>query len=101
MPPSSLRMRQLDESAATGSAYRADRADLGWCQGGEYVITDELGSPGWYSDEFERLLRKVGPPGITLSGFRLLSGRSLTRPDYGPGLRLRVARSEGLEPPTF
>ncbi|MGD0928269.1 MAG: hypothetical protein ABR926_24105 [Streptosporangiaceae bacterium] len=33
------------------------------------MITDELGSPGWYSDEFERLLRKVGLPGITLSGF--------------------------------
>jgi hypothetical protein len=41
-------------------AYESGAADLDWYQGGEYVITDEAGTPvhpGWYSDEFRRLPR--------------------------------------------
>jgi hypothetical protein len=55
-----LRKRQLDESAAAGAAYRSGLAGLDWYQGGEYMMTDEVGTPvhqEWYSDEFGRLLR--------------------------------------------
>jgi hypothetical protein len=57
------------DSAAADRAYRAGRSTLDWYQGGEYVITDGLGMPvhpDWYSDEFVRLLMRVGLPRITL-----------------------------------
>jgi hypothetical protein len=63
-----LRKRQLDESAAAGAAYRSGLAGLDWYQGGEYVITDEAGTPvhpEWYSDEFGRLLLRAGLRRIT------------------------------------
>jgi integrase len=68
-----LRKRQLDESAIAGAAYRSGLAGLDWYQGGEYVVTDEVGTPvhpEWYSDEFGRLLRRVGLPRITLHDSR-------------------------------
>jgi integrase len=68
-----LRKRQLDESAIAGAAYRSGLAGLDWYQGGEYVVTDEVGTPvhpEWYSDEFGRLLRRVGLRRITLHDSR-------------------------------
>ncbi len=68
-----LRRRQLDESAAAGAAYRSGLASLDWYRGGEYVIIDEAGSPvhpEWYSDEFGRLLRRAGLRRITLHDSR-------------------------------
>jgi len=68
-----LRKRQLDESAAAGAAYRSGLAGLDWYRGGEYVITDEAGTPvhpEWYSDEFGRLLRRAGLRRITLHDSR-------------------------------
>jgi integrase len=44
-----------------------------WYQGGEYVITDQAGTPvhpEWYSDEFRRLLRRAGLRRITLHDSR-------------------------------
>jgi hypothetical protein len=67
-----LRKRQLADSAAAGTAYQAGLAALDWYQGGEYLITDELGMPvhpEWYSDEFGRLLNGracAGSPCTTL-----------------------------------
>jgi integrase len=69
----SLRKRQTDESAAAGSVYRAGLATFDCYQGGEYVVTDELGvptHPEWYSDEFVRLLKRTGLPRITLHDSR-------------------------------
>ena len=68
-----LRKRQLDESTAAGTAYRSGLARLDWYQGGEYVITDQAGTPvhpEWYSDEFGRLLRRAGLRRITLHDSR-------------------------------
>lgn len=68
-----LRKRQLAESAAAGNSYQVGLAELDWYQGGEYVITDELGlpvHPEWYSDEFARLLRRAGLRRITLHDSR-------------------------------
>jgi len=68
-----LRKRQMRESATAGAAYQADLSGLGWYEGGEYVVTDELGMPvhpEWYSDEFVRLLRRGGLPRITLHDSR-------------------------------
>jgi integrase len=68
-----LRKRQLDESAIAGAAYRSGLAGLDWYQGGEYVVTNEVGTPvhpEWYSDEFGRLLRRVGLRRITLHDSR-------------------------------
>ena len=68
-----LRKRQLDESAAAGAAYRSGLAGLDWYQGGEYVITDQAGTPvhpEWYSHEFGRLLRRAGLRRITLHDSR-------------------------------
>jgi integrase len=68
-----LRKRQLADSAAAGTAYQAGLADLDWYQGGEYLITDELGMPvhpEWYSDEFGRLLKRTGLRRITLHDSR-------------------------------
>jgi len=68
-----LRRRQLDESAAAGAAYRSGLASLDWYQRGEYVITDEAGMPvhpEWYSDEFGRLLKRAGLRRITLHDSR-------------------------------
>ena len=64
-----LRKRHLEESTIAGAAYRSGLAGLDWYQGGEYVITDEAGTPvhpEWYSDEFGRLLRRAGLRRITL-----------------------------------
>ena len=68
-----LHKRQLTDSAAAGTAYQAGLAGLGWYQGGEYLITDELGMPvhpEWYSDEFRRLLKRAGLRRITLHDSR-------------------------------
>jgi integrase len=68
-----LHKRQMAENATTGTAYHAGLADLGWYQGGEYVVTNELGMPvhpEWYSDEFGRLLRRIGLRRITLHDSR-------------------------------
>ncbi len=68
-----LRKRQLDESAAAGAAYRSGLGGLDWYQGGEYVVTNEVGTPvhpEWYSDEFGRLLRRAGLRRITLHDSR-------------------------------
>jgi integrase len=46
---------------------------LDWYRDGEYVITDQAGSPvhpEWYSDEFRRLLPGAGLPKITLRDSR-------------------------------
>lgn len=68
-----LRKCQMQESADAGTAYRASLDALDWYQGGEYVITDQLGSPvhpEWYSDEFGRLLKRAGLRRITLHDSR-------------------------------
>lgn len=69
----SLRKRQMDESAAAGPAYRAGLSGLDWYRDGEYLITDQLGMPvhpEWYSDEFGRLLQRAALPRITLHDSR-------------------------------
>ena len=68
-----LRKLQMDEGTSAGAAYRSGLAGLDWYQGGEYVITDEVGAPvhsKWYSDEFGRLLRRAGLRRITLHDSR-------------------------------
>jgi integrase len=68
-----LRKLQMDESTIAGAAYQSGLARLDWYQGGEYVITDEAGTPvhpEWYSDEFGRLLRRAGLRRITLHDSR-------------------------------
>jgi integrase len=68
-----LRKRQLEEGTIAGTAYRSGLAELEWYQGGEYVITDEAGTPvhpEWYSDEFGRLRRRAGLRRITLHDSR-------------------------------
>jgi integrase len=68
-----LRKRQINDSASAGTAYQAGLAKLDWYQGGEYVVTDELGlpvHPEWYSDEFGRLLKRAGLRRITLHDSR-------------------------------
>jgi integrase len=68
-----LRKRQMDESADAGTAYRSGLAVPGWYSGGEYVVTDEVGTPvhpEWYSDEFGRLLRSANLRRITLHDSR-------------------------------
>lgn len=68
-----LHKLQLRESADAGTAYQAGLDVLDWYQGGEYVITDELGipvHPEWYSDEFGRLLKRAGLRRITLHDSR-------------------------------
>jgi integrase len=68
-----LRKRQLADSAAAAPAYQAGLTSLDWYQGGEYLITDELGMPvhpEWYSDEFGRLLKRTGLRRITLHDSR-------------------------------
>ena len=68
-----LRKLQLEESTTAGTAYGSGVAELGWYQGGEYVITNEAGTPvhpEWYSDEFRRLLRRAGLRRITLHDSR-------------------------------
>jgi integrase len=80
-----LRKRQLEESTIAGAAYRSGLAGLDWYQGGEYVITDEAGTPvhpEWYSDEFGRLIRRAGLRRITLHDSRhttltLMEGRGV------------------------
>jgi integrase len=53
--------------------YRSGLAGLDWYRGGEYVITDQAGTPvhpEWYSDEFGRLLKRAGLRRITLHDSR-------------------------------
>lgn len=40
-----LRKCKMQESADAGTAYQAGLDALDWYQGGEYVITDQLGMP--------------------------------------------------------
>jgi hypothetical protein len=40
-----LRKRQLEESTTADAAYGSRVAELDWYRGGEYVITDQAGSP--------------------------------------------------------
>jgi integrase len=68
-----LRRHQLEQSTIAGAACRSGLAELDWYQGGEYVITDEAGSPvhpEWHSGEFGRLLRRAGLRRITLHDSR-------------------------------
>jgi integrase len=74
-----LHKLQLRESAEAGTAYQAGLGVFDWHQGGEYVITDELGIPvhperhavaNDFSDEFGRLLRRAGLRRITLHDSR-------------------------------
>ena len=61
--------REREESTIVGAAYGSGVTELDWYQGGEYVITDQAGTPvhpEWYSDEFGRLLRRAGLRRITL-----------------------------------
>jgi hypothetical protein len=63
-----LRKSQMQESAEAGTAYQAGLDALDWYQSGEYVITDQLGTPvhpEWYSDEFGSLLTRAGLRRIT------------------------------------
>ena len=95
-----LRKRQLDESAAAGAAYQSALAGLHWYRDGEYVITDEAGTPvlpEWYSDEFGRLLRRAGLRRITLHDSRHTTltlmehaGVNLHHQQVGGTLRLSV-----------
>ena len=60
-------------AAGNAAAYRSGLAGLDWYRGGEYVITDQAGTPvhpEWYSDEFRRLLRRAGLRRITLHDSR-------------------------------
>ncbi|MFI0406487.1 tyrosine-type recombinase/integrase [Actinomadura sp. 3N508] len=68
-----LRKLQLAESEDAGAAYQDGLAELEWYEGGQYLVTDELGipvHPEWYSDEFGRVLRKAGLKRITLHDSR-------------------------------
>jgi integrase len=69
-----LRKRQAQESEKAGIAYRAGLEDLGWyTPGEEYIVIYELGLPlypEFYSDEFARLLKRVGLPKIGLHDSR-------------------------------
>jgi integrase len=69
-----LRKRQARESETVGLAYRAGLVDLDWyTPGDEYIVTDELGIPlypEFYSDEFARLLARIGLPKIGLHDSR-------------------------------
>ena len=68
-----LHKRQMAESSAAGVAYRAGLPGLDWYRGGEYVVTDQLGMPvhpEWYSDEFGRLLKRIGLRRSTLHDSR-------------------------------
>lgn len=69
-----LRKRMAGESRDAGAAYEKGLAELDWyTPGDKYVITDELGvpvHPEWYSDEFARLLKRVGLRKIRLHDSR-------------------------------
>ncbi|MFC5750892.1 tyrosine-type recombinase/integrase [Actinomadura rugatobispora] len=68
-----LRKAQLAESEEAGQAYRDGVAALEWYEGGQYLVTDELGMPvhpEWYSDEFGRLLKRAGLKRIALHDSR-------------------------------
>jgi integrase len=91
-----LRKRQLDESEIAGAAYRSGLAGLDWYQGGEYVVTDEVGTPvhpEWYSDEFGRLLRRAGLRRITLRDSR---HTTLTLMEHA-GVPISIASDEDLQ----
>ena len=100
-----LLKRQLEESTIAGAAYRSGLAGLDWYQGGEYVITDEAGTPvlpEWYSDEFGRLLRRAGLRRITLHDSRHMTLTLMetgTRPCRSRSSASGVSRAAGCEAP--
>lgn len=58
-----LKAKQASEKLVAGEAY----------VGSGYVVVDELGQeahPEWFSDEFERVLKRAGLPRIVLHGAR-------------------------------
>jgi integrase len=68
-----MRKKQAAESEEAGQAYRAELAGLPWYTGGEYLVTDEIGTPvrpEWYSAEFARILKRAGLPRIRLHDSR-------------------------------
>jgi integrase len=69
-----LRKRLARESEGAASAYEGALPALDWYSAGDrYVVVDELGTPvhpEWYSDEFARLLARVGLPKIRLHDYR-------------------------------
>jgi integrase len=69
-----LRKQLAKESEEAASAYEGELPELDWyTTGDKYVVVDELGTPlhpEWYSDEFARLLSRVGLPKIRLHDSR-------------------------------
>jgi integrase len=69
-----LRKRLAAESEQAASAYEGALPALDWYSSGDkYVVVDEVGTPvhpEWYSDEFGRLLTRVGLPEIRLHDSR-------------------------------
>jgi integrase len=69
-----LRKRLAKESEEAASAYEAALPALDWYAAGDkYIVVDELGTPvhpEWYSDEFARLLSRLGLPKIRLHDSR-------------------------------
>jgi hypothetical protein len=65
-----LRKRLARESEEAAAAHEGALPALDWYSAGDqYVVVDELGTPvhpEWYSDEFARLLTRVGLPKIRL-----------------------------------
>ncbi|MUN38981.1 tyrosine-type recombinase/integrase [Actinomadura litoris] len=64
---------QSAEAEKAGAAYQDGLAELEWYEGGQYLVTDELGipvHPEWYSDEFGRVLKRAGLRRITLHDSR-------------------------------
>ena len=103
-----LRMRQLEESTIAGAAYRSGLARLDWYQGGEYLITNEVGTPvhpEWYSDEFGRLLRRAGLRRITLHDSRHTAHPrsppppARPRPPTAPGACPAISECRSGSPP--
>ena len=85
-----LRKRQLEESTTAGTAYRSRLSELDWYQGGDYVITDEAGTPvhpEWYSDEFGRLLRRAG---LRRAGLRRITLHDSRHTTLGTGTVIAV-----------
>lgn len=99
----------MADSAASGPAYRGGLTGLDWYRDGKYLFTDQLGRPvhpEWYSDEFGRLLKRIGLRRITLHDSRhttltlIACGRSdLHREQVGAPLRRRIhPGAEGAGP---
>jgi integrase len=69
-----LRKHLAKESEDAGPGYEAALPDLDWYMAGDrYIVVDQLGTPmhpEWYSDEFARLLTRIGVPKIRLHDSR-------------------------------